>query len=79
MLPPGTVFVRRKSRLENRTWPVAFVSSTRFPVAGNVSVTVTSSGTSRPGTTSAAASGSVAAGSALIVQGQRLAAPRAAA
>ena len=62
MLPPGMVFDDVKSRLRNRTVPVAAVSSTRFPVAGNVSVAVTSTSISSAGTTPWTGSGAVAAG-----------------
>ncbi len=69
MLPPGMVFDDVKSRLRNRTVPVAAVSSTRFPVAGNVSVAVTSTSIRSAGTTPLTGSGVDAGGSATMVIG----------
>ena len=67
MLPAGIRFVLVGSRFEKRTVPVAFVSSTRFPVALNVSLTATGIEISSAGTVPRSGSGCVAVVSATTV------------
>ncbi len=67
MLPSSIRFVLVGSRFSKRTVPVALASSTRLPVAGNSSSTETGIVISSAGTTPAAGSGWVAAGSATTV------------
>ena len=67
MLPAAIRLVLVGSRFSNRTDPVALVSSTRLPVAWNVSLTETGTLTCWAGTTRAVASGAVAFVSAATV------------
>ena len=69
MLPAAIRLVLVGSRFSKRTAPVALVSSTRLPVALNVSLTATGIEISSAGTTPLAGSGWVAVVSATIVVG----------
>ena len=67
-LPAAIRLVLVGSRFWNLTVPVALVTATRLPVALNVSVTETGTGTCWAGTTSAVGSGAVAVVSAVTVR-----------